>query len=176
MKNVFKIFTILTLTTLLFVSCEPDDEAENVYTDVSLVHFDYSGRDRTFSAVFAEEPTRSLIVPFNLALTKPAGADVNGTLVFLPEESTAILGTDFVIDKANATIPTGSVVGDFQITIFSNNTGFVDDIAPDPIVKLQNVRTAVFMFTNESSVANASFYQRFVVNITTVEEDTAADD
>lgn len=164
MKNILKIFTILTLTTFMFVSCDPDDEAENVYEGPALVHFDYSGRNRTFS-VTATESTASMPLTFSLGLTKPAGVEVGGSLVFVAEESTAVLGTDFDINTATATIPVGSLLSsDFQLTLYSNNTGF------EANGNQTNIRTAVFEYTNSSSVPNAEFYQRFTVNITTAEK------
>lgn len=167
MKNLLKIFILIAATSSLFISCEDEWEDKNIYNNGSLVHFDHSGRDRTFADVTAIEPSRSLPISFSLGLTQVADVPVNGTLVFLPEESTAVLGTDFVIDNATATISAGDVVGTFQVTIFSNNTGFVYDNNQE----ITNVRSAVFEFTNDSSVPNAQFNQRFVINITTTESD-----
>lgn len=163
MKKLLRIFILIAATSSLFISCEDEWDEKNIYVEDSLLHFDYSGRDRTFTSVSATEVPRSLPLSFNLGLTKPANVEASGTLVYLADESTAVLGTDFIIDKGTAVIPAGSVVDDFQLTIFSNSTGF------EANGNQSNVRTAVFEYTNNSSVPNAGFNQKFTVNITTKE-------
>lgn len=135
MKKIFFGIFLLTFSMFIFNSCE---EHENLdYDGAGLLHFDRNNQvvpDGTVSVTYG--------------VTNPVSSDHTVELVFNQAKSTAILGTDITIVEGTDVLQSGSVVGDFKITV----------------TKAAAVAKKIAVFTIKSStLGNAVFNQEVTV-------------
>ncbi|WP_299178005.1 hypothetical protein [uncultured Chryseobacterium sp.] len=131
-----KLLSIFILTSLLTVSCKPDEDL--YFEGESLLHFDLPVQT-------ASEGDAAV----TYGVTKPVDGDHSVTLVFDQSKSSAVLGTDFTIVESTDVLKAGSSRGDFKINVTKAAA----------IAK----KNAVFTMTN-NSLKRASFNQEVLVN------------
>ena len=142
MKKITSLFYML-LAFFAVTSCSPDEAP--YYNGESLLHFTNPGPENAY--VKLNTGAADYRIQYGVAF--PVSGDHTVELVFVPEESTAVLGTDFTIVDGIGTLSNGAVVDDFVINI-------KEDAA-------EAGKTAVFTLKN-STLPTAVFNQKLTIN------------